>query len=105
MYKTITINGNEYKCVLTAKDCVNLERHLGMNPVAIFAEVPKLDGLLTVLQYSLRKFQHEYTFDEVCDLYDEMLEDGMGFKDLNSLVLDILKGSGFIQKRDDQKNA
>lgn len=108
MYKVITINDIDYKCVLTASACVEVEQKLGKNPLTIFFDgMPKIGDLLIVFHASLKKFQHNIKLDDCFELYDKYIEDGGSMTDFVNEVMDIFKESGFIKedKENEGKNA
>jgi hypothetical protein len=108
----ITIDGKDYDCRLSAKNCVDLEKKLGTNPLNIFMEiaakgqVPNVEVLLTILHASLQQFNHGITMDKTYDLYDAYVEEGHNIMDLVPELLEILKVSGLIPEEVvDAKNA
>ena len=58
LYTTLTVCENEYKCRLTTKGCVDLEKKLGANPISIFMNIannqlPKIEDMVAVLHASM----------------------------------------------------
>ena len=39
LYTTFTVKENDYKCRLSAKACVDLERKMGTNPLNVFTKI------------------------------------------------------------------
>lgn len=112
LYTTFTVNEKEYKARLGAKDCVDLEKRLGTNPLNIFmqiaqkGEVPSLEVLITMLHASLQKFQHGISMDDAYKIYDEMVDEGKNLMDIVPILLEIFKVSGLIPEEDaEAKNA
>lgn len=112
MYVTFQVGNKEYKARLGAKDCVDLEKRLGTNPLNIFMEiaqksqVPSLEVLITMLHASLQKFQHGISMDDTYKIYDEMIEEGKNFMDIVPLLVDIFKVSGLLPEEEEEaKNA
>lgn len=112
LYYTFTVKEKDYKCRLAAKNCVELEKKLGTNPLNIFmeiakkGEVPNLEVLITILHASLQKFQHGMSLDDAYALYDEFVDEGHNLMDLVPVLLEIFKVSGLIgEEVEDGKNA
>lgn len=110
LYTTLTVKDIDYKCRLSAKACVELEKKLGTNPLNIFMEiansgkVPELSTLITILHASMTQYQHNMTLDNVYELYDEMVDEGKTLMDLVPVIMDIFKVSGFFKEEVEEKN-
>lgn len=110
LYHTFTVNDKDYKCRLTARACVDLEKKLGENPLNVFisianngVELPKLESLITILHASMQSMEHNMSLDKVYELYDEYVDAGHTMMDLIPEVLEIFKVSGFFNE--EQVNA
>lgn len=118
LYKILTVGEKEYKLKLTTSATICIEEKLGCNILDPILEmsatapvdnkgnvnikkmtkipIPSLKYLVTVLWGSLQKYQHSMTFDKVCDLVDEYIENGRSQMDLFSEVMDLLTESGIL---------
>lgn len=111
LYHTITIKERDYKCRLAARNCVDLEKKLGTNPLNIFIDiakkgtVPDLEVLMIILHASLQKFQHGISLDDTYNIYDEFVDEGHNLMDLVPELLEIFKVSGLIGEETEEKNA
>ena len=96
---------NKYECKLRTKDLVDLERYLGRNPLnELFGDdIPKLDTLLAVLYYSMRKEQPALKMGDIYDIFDTYMEEGGDYKSLSLFVSDLLKDSGLLGKSEDNE--
>lgn len=110
LYHIWKVNDKEYKCRLTARACVDLEKKLGENPLNVFikiassgVELPELGNLITILHASMQSMEHGMTLDKVYDLFDEYVDEGHTLVDLIPEVLEIFKISGFFNE--EQANA
>lgn len=111
LYYTFTVNNKEYKCRLTARACVELEKRLGENPLNVFIKVansegnlPELGNLITILHASLQSMEHNITLEKTYDIYDEFVDEGHTMMDLIPIILEIFKVSGFFNE-EQAKNA
>ena len=112
LYYTLTIKDKDYKCRLAARNCVDLEKKLGTNPLNIFmeiakkGEVPNLEVLMIILHASLQKYQHGISLDDTYDIYDEFVDEGHNLMDLIPELLEIFKVSGLMgEEAEEGKNA
>ena len=106
MNYTIFKAGNkEYKCKLSTKNLISLEKRMGANPLNIFMSInetslPKLEDMLLVLHESLQSLEHGISMDDIYDIYDSYIEDGNTFVDLIAIVMDIYKVSGLVKEEE-----
>ena len=104
LYTTITIKDEEYKARLSARDCVELEKKLGDNPLNIFLRtaqndsLPSINLMVSIFHQSLQKYQHNITLSDAYDLYDDYVDDGHTLEDFIPLILEIFEVSGFFKK-------
>ena len=112
LYYVFTVKDKDYKCRLAARNCVDLEKKLGTNPLNIFMEiaqkgqVPNLEVLIIILQASLQKFQHGISLDDTYEIYDEFVDEGHNLMDLVPILLEIFKVSGLMgEEGEEEKNA
>ena len=110
MYTTLTINNRDYKCRLGAKNCVDLEKKLGTNPLNVFmtiadnSQLPKMETLIYILHASLQQYNHGMSLDDTYNLYDEFVEEGHTIVDLIPIILEIFKVSGFFHEGEADPN-
>lgn len=105
MFKTITIDGNDYSCKLSAKSCVIIENKLNTNPLNVFAnmetnELPKLGDLLTIFWGSLQDLNHGITMDKTYTLFDKYCEEGGTITSLIVFLAEVFKESGFMESNE-----
>lgn len=107
LYTTFTVKENEYKCRLTAKACVDLEKRMGTNPLNIFTKIaqnsstiPNLEDLIVILHASLQAYNHKISLDDVYEIYDAFVDEGNTMLDLVPIILDIFKVSGFFKEEE-----
>lgn len=112
LYHVLTIKDKDYKCRLAAKECVELEKKLGTNPLNVLMkiaqsqEVPSVEVIITILHAALQKYQHNMTMNAVYDLYDDYTDEGHNIMDLITVIMDIMKVSGLIPEENEEvKNA
>lgn len=114
LYTTVTISDKEYKCRLTTKGLVDLEKKLGDNPLSIFMritnnELPKLSDMLLVFHTSLQPYNHGISLDDVYGIYDAYIDEGHTFMDFIPFIIEIYKVSGLFSEdksaEDAEKNA
>lgn len=104
LYTSIEIGGKEYKCRLAAKNCVDLEKRMGTNPINVFAEIadgnkyPNLEDMILIFHASLQSFNHNITLEGAYDLYDAYVDEGHNLLDLIPFLLEVFKISGFFQE-------
>ena len=99
-YALWTVNGEDYKLVLTTGDIVKLEQKFGKNLLALLDDengLPPLSTMLTITQAALTKYQHGYKFEKVLDLYDEYTAEGHTQSEfLSDVIIRIFEVSGFF---------
>lgn len=107
LYTTFTVKGNDYKCRLSAKACVDLERKMGTNPLNVFTKIaansnaiPNLEDLIIILHASMQAYNHKITMDDVYGIYDEFVDEGNTMLDLIPIILEIFKVSGFFKEEE-----
>ena len=111
LYYSWTVGDRDYKCRLTARACVDLEKKLGENPLNVFINranangaLPSIGDIVTILHASLQSMEHGITLDRTYDLYDEYVDEGHSLVEIIPIILEIFKVSGFFNE-EDQKNA
>jgi len=100
------------KLRLRAKDCVQLEKTLGTNPLNVFMsmetkdEIPNLTAMVTILHAALQCYQHSVKMDDVLNYYDEYIEAGGSMLELLEVIGEVFDTSGFLpkDKEDAEKN-
>ena len=82
LYTVLNVGDKEYKCRLTAKACVDLERRMGQNPLNVFTEIqksnelPKVEDIIMILHASLQALEHNISLDDTYAIYDEFVDEG-----------------------------
>lgn len=112
LYTTIEINEKEYKCRLGAKECVDLERRLGANPLNLFLEtskkeqLPSIELLVSIFHASLNKYHHEIKLADAYKIYDDYVDEGHTLEDFIPFIMEIFEVSGFFKapKEEEGKN-
>lgn len=112
MYTIFNVGNKEYKCRLTARACVDLEKRMGGNPMNIFMEIkksnalPKLEDIILILHASMQSLEHGISIDDVYKIYDEYVDNGNGLMELMPVIIEIFKVSGFFkdEKENSEKN-
>ena len=101
LYTVLNVGDKEYKCRLTAKACVDLERRMGQNPLNVFTEIqksnelPKVEDIIMIL----------HALDDTYAIYDEFVDEGNTLIELIPIIVEIFKVSGFFKEIDNSKNA
>lgn len=109
-YALITIGGKDYRCRLSARSCVELERKMGKNPMNIFMKMadgsvyPNLDDMMMIFHASLQKFHHSINLEETYDIFDEYVDEGKTLIDFIPFILQIFQVSGFVPKEEEIEN-
>lgn len=103
MYRELQIGGETYKLRLNTRACINLEKSLGYNPVALFlktdfdnGDLPKMQDMITILHAALQANHHGYTMDKTYDLFDRYAEDGHMIYDLIPIFMEVFEMAGLI---------
>lgn len=114
MYATFTVQDRDYKARLSAKNCVDLEKKLGTNPLNKLLEMlmevesaansgrlklPSLEVLIIMLHASLQTYEHSITIDKTYDIYDEWTKSGHSMLDLMAFLVEVFEVSGFIPEQ------
>lgn len=107
LFTTFKVGENEYQLRLTARNCVELERKLGENPLNIFmsageGKLPSLEKLLVALHASMTEYNHNISMDDIYDIYDKYCENGGNLMNLMTTLLEVFKTAGYFV--DDTKN-
>lgn len=109
LYTTFTVKDIDYKCRLSAKACVDLEKKLGTNPLNVFMEiantgkVPELSILIAIMHASLTQYNHGITIDKVYEIYDDFIDEGNTMMDLVPVIMETFKVSGFFKEEVEEK--
>lgn len=109
MYVDFHAGDKDYKLRLSTRNTVMLERQLGCNPLAIFGNgntIPTITQMVQILYCSLIQYNHGISLEDAYNIFDEWLADGNAATDFITVLLEIYKVSGLIQKdKVDEKNA
>lgn len=104
LYTSFKIKDKEYKCRLTAKACVELEKRMGKNPLLCLynvkdtQELPKLEDLILILHASLQAFESGISIEDTYAMYDDFVDEGNSLTELIPIILEIFKVSGFFKE-------
>lgn len=112
LFTTFKVGTNEYKLRLTTKAMIDVENKLGENPLNAFMritdgdELPKMSTMITILWGAIQALNHKITFDAVCNIYDEFIDEGNTMLDLIPILLEVFKVSGFMKadSENEEKN-
>jgi hypothetical protein len=92
----------EYQLRLTSKYSVELERQLGMNPMAaimvVEGEIPRLEPMIQILHASLQALNHGISLSDTYDIFDQFAEDGGDLMGLVEILMEVFSHSGFFKK-------
>lgn len=104
LYAIWEINGEEYKLRLTTFQAVQVERQLGMGLTETISHLADVTVITTILWGALQQYNHGLNLRDVCDLYDEYLENGGSIEKIMDVMMEILAQVG-IGERSERKNA
>lgn len=112
LYTTFKVGDRDYKCRLTARACVDLEKKLGENPLNVFIKIanqngalPSIGDMVTILHASLQSMEHGISLDKAYELYDSWVDEGHTLVEFIPILLEIFKVSGFFNEEAEGKNA
>lgn len=109
MYITFDCGKNSYKCKLSTRSLVDMERALGENPINIFVQMsesklPKIDVLLTMLWYSMQDLNHGIKRSDIYDIFDEYINNGGTIMTLTDFLGNLFYESGIIGKEEEAQS-
>lgn len=109
LYTDFEVGGKALRLRLTSRSCVELEKKLGRNPVAVFLDVnsgrlPTLSDVLAILHACLQPLEHGYTEAAVNALYDEYVDEGHNLFDLVPVIMEVFKTSGLLPDAGEGEN-
>ena len=101
LYTNFEAGGKSLKLRLTSRACVELEKKLGRNPVAVFMDIskgglPTLSDMVAILHACLQPLEHGYTEAAVYSLYDEYVDEGHNLYDLVPVLIEVFQVSGLM---------
>lgn len=101
-YHLFTVGEKDYKLRLSAQGIIDTEKRLGKSIIDVMVQtekgkLPELNELLIILYGSLQKY-HSVKMNEVCDLYDEYVDNGGDLMGLIETITEVLKVSGFFRE-------
>lgn len=113
LYTILKVGTREYKCRLTAKSCVDLEKRMGGNPLNVFMNIqktqqmPKLEEIIMIIHASMQAYEHGITLDNVYEIYDEFVDEGNSLMEVIPIIMEIFRVSGFfkVDEVEERKNA
>ena len=101
-YVPWVVGDTEYRLKLTADAIVKLENKYKANVLSIISPeegLPPVGALLTVIQASMQKYEHNVSFSTVTDIYDKYVDEGGDMTTLmEDVIMPILSNSGFFTK-------
>lgn len=105
----LQIKDRYYTCKFTTQACIESEKKLGTNPINVFmkaseGEIPKLSDLMTIFHGCLSEYNHGISLQDSYKIYDDYCAEGGNIISFISVLVDILKDSGFIPKDNNSKN-
>lgn len=110
MYVNFTAGNKEYRLRLNTRSLIQLEKQLGKNPVAAFAEIsdtnlPTVTDMVNILYCSLQQFEHGITLNAAYDIFDNYIADGHNPMEFISVIYEIFVESGLIPRQvEEEKN-
>lgn len=102
LYTNLKINEKNYKLRLTTFQASELVKHTERNPLELLIEAGQTTNyipLLKILHYAIRWQNPDIKFEEVCEIYDEMIDNGHSINELFALVREILRAAGIGFKK------
>ncbi len=97
---TIDLNNRKINFKYRSVDCVNLEAEVKM-PILKYVQNEDVTMCINLLLYA-RKFENEnFTKEEACNLYDELISAGWTYKKIvQDIIYETLVVSGFLTKKE-----
>lgn len=99
-YVPWVVDGTEYRLKLTTDAIVKLENKYGRNVLSIISPeegLPPIGALLTVIQASMAKYEHNMSFSVVTTIYDKYVEEGGNMtKLMDEVIMALLENGGFF---------
>lgn len=108
MYLTFDCGDKNYRCKMSTRALVDMERALGENPINIFVgmadnKMPKLEDLLIILFCSMQDLNHGIKKSDIYDIFDDYCENGGSIMSLTEFLANLLSESGIMGKPEDEK--
>lgn len=109
LFTEFKVGDSIYKLRLSTRDIVGLENRIDKNALLVFGEngdrVPTVSEMVTILFYSMQKYNHGINLNDAYDIFDEWLADGNAVTDFVTIIVDIYKVSGlFKDTNTEEKN-
>lgn len=100
-YKTITLdNGKEINFKLNSKYSVELEKKTGKGIFEVLQSA-SITTIITILVYMRRWEVPNFSQEDACNLYDELVDNGYAMEDiLKKIVYPTLVVSGFLKQEE-----
>jgi hypothetical protein len=96
------VGENSYNLRLASKHTVELERTLGMNPMAALmvaeGEIPRLEPMIHILHASLQALNHGISITDTYDIFDQYVDEGGDLMKLIEVLMEVFEHSGFFKK-------
>ena len=99
MYKSVEINGKEYRFRITNKSQKEIEKRIGPLLEAI-SRATEAEILATIIWGALTPLNHGVTLESVDELIDKMVDEGI-IDDADkraAFVMELLRDAGFLSK-------
>lgn len=101
MYKELMIGDVCYKLRLSVKNCMAMEKALGINPIELLmkldeGKLPKLTEIIIIFQYMLQQYQHNVTLDKAMEIFDDYLAEGHNMFDIVPIFVEVFQESGLL---------
>ena len=102
-YVELVIGGETYKLRLPIKNCAQLEKQLGCNPVQLLWNIdenilPKVSEIAILLQSMLSTYNHGITLEKTFELLEQYVAEGHKLFDLMEVFVQVFRECGLIGK-------
>lgn len=101
------VGDKSYKLRLNTRNIVALEKMLGKNPLAVFADgetIPTVSDMVNILWASLQQYHHGISINDAYNIFDDFLGDDKSVTDFIPVILEVYKVSGIIREGKNEKN-
>lgn len=107
MHIDFNAGNKDYRLRLNTRNLIQLEKQLGCNPVAVFANIsednlPTITTMVNVLYASLQSYEHGITLDKAYDIFDSYIADGHNPFEFIGVIVNIFQVSGLIPKEEEE---
>jgi hypothetical protein len=102
-FTTWKVGDEEYKLRLNTMQTIQVEKQLGMGMAEIASHLADTTTIVTILFGAMQPLNHGVNFKDVCNIYDEYLEDGGTLEDMMDIMMELLAQAGYGE-RSERKN-